>query len=226
MGNTNRTISKGWTAIMIIVAALIIDQVIKICVKSHMYLGESIQITSWFYIDFIENKGMAFGMTLVNKMFLSIMRIAVSVLIGWYIWKQVRANARTRYVVFLSLILAGAMGNIIDSMFYGLIFTESTPYTIASLVPIGEGYASFLTGRVVDMFYFPIIDTTLPAWLPLWGEEHFVFFSPVFNFADSCVTVGVILLLVFARKDLEAISGDKKKARGAANINKENADEQ
>lgn len=204
------TVSRGWTAIIIILAALLIDQVIKITVKSDMYLGESIHITDWFYIDFIENKGMAFGMTFVNKLFLSLMRIAVSALIGWYIWKQVRAKARMRYIVFLSLIFAGAVGNILDSMFYGLIFTESTPYTMATLVPFGEGYAGFLMGRVVDMFYFPLIVSTWPSWMPVVGGQDFVFFSPVFNFADACVSVGVILLLLFSRRDLETISLSKK----------------
>jgi signal peptidase II len=195
--------TDGRMAWLVIVAILIIDQLIKIEVKTTMTLGQSYHVTDWFYIYFIENNGMAYGMTFINKLFLSILRIVAISAIGWYIWRVVKRNGRTRYVFFLSMIVAGAAGNIFDSMFYGLIFTTSSPYYISYFVPFGTGYSSFLMGKVVDMFYFPIIQTTWPDWMPIWGGKEFVFFSPVFNFADACITVGVICLLLFCRKDFE-----------------------
>lgn len=202
----NRTI---WVCILI-AALLVIDQVIKILVKTNMPLHDSIKVTNWFYISFIENNGMAYGMTFINKVVLSVFRIIVSSIVAVYIFRQIKRHARTFYVVLLSLILAGAAGNIFDCMFYGLCFSESTPFQVAQWVPFGEGYGSFLQGRVVDMFYFPIIDTHLPEWVPFWGGDHFIFFSPVFNFADACISVGVILMLLFCRKELSTISFSKK----------------
>lgn len=226
MNNDTKNLRKGWLALFLIIVALVIDQAIKVLVKSNMYLGESIQITNWFFIDFIENKGMAFGLTFINKLFLSMMRVLVSCWIGWYIWKLIRSGARTCYIAFLSLIFAGAVGNILDSMFYGLIFSESTPYTIATLVPFGTGYAEFLTGRVVDMFYCPLITTTWPTWMPFVGGGNFVFFSPVFNFADACVSVGVFSLLLFCRKDLEKLFASEKEGSTKDPISKKDADDQ
>lgn len=196
--------SDGRMAWIVIVAILVIDQLIKIEVKTSMTLGQSYHVTDWFYIYFIENNGMAYGMTFVNKLFLSILRIVAISAIGWYIWRVVKRNGRTRYVFFLSLIVAGAAGNIFDSMFYGLLFTASSPYYVSYFVPFGTGYSSFLMGKVVDMFYFPIIQTTWPDWIPVWGGREFIFFSPVFNFADACITVGVICLLLFCRKDFDS----------------------
>jgi signal peptidase II len=201
MNNFFRDHRKG-LVIFIIVLALIIDQVIKIAVKTTMSLGESVRITDWFYIDFIENNGMAWGMTFFNKMVLSLFRIAAIALIGYYLYLQIKRKARTRYIVCLSLILAGATGNMLDSMFYGLIFNASSPFYVSYLVPFGHGYSSFLLGKVVDMFYFPLLVTTWPDWMPFVGGQQFIFFSPVFNFADSCVTVGIISLFLFCRKDL------------------------
>ena len=214
--------SDGKLSVLIIVAIIVIDQIIKIAVKTNMCLGESICVTDWFFIDFIENKGMAFGMTFINKIFLSLLRLCAIVIIGYYIFKQVKAHARTRYIVFLSMIVAGAAGNLLDSMFYGLIFDETTPFSISSFVPFGTGYAGFLMGKVVDMFYFPLIVTTWPNWMPFVGGEEFVFFSPVFNFADACVSVGVILLLLFGRKDLEKLSFFKKEEKKKENIEDKN----
>ena len=193
-----------WVAILLL---LIIDQTIKIEVKTNMCLYEHISVTDWFYISFVENNGMAFGMAFLNKVVLSLFRIVASSIIGYYLYRQIK-NKETRfgYLICISLILAGAIGNIIDCMFYGLCFTESTPYTVSTSVPLGDGYASFLMGRVVDMFYFPIIETYLPEWMPFVGGNHFVFFSPVFNFADACVSVGFILLLLFYRKELSTLS--------------------
>lgn len=200
MDNRNR--NNGRLAIMIVVGIIVIDQVIKVLVKTNMCLHESIQITPWFYINFIENSGMAYGMTFINKMVLSLFRIAAVSVIGYYIWLQVRQHARRGYIICLSMIMAGAAGNIFDSMFYGLCFTQSNSIEPSYLVPLGEGYAPFLMGKVVDMFYFPLIETTLPDWLPIWGGSPYVFFSPVFNFADACISVGVVLLLLFFRKEL------------------------
>jgi signal peptidase II len=131
--------------------------------------------------------------------------VAISVL-AYYICLQVKRQARTGYIVCLAMILAGAFGNLIDCMFYGLVFNASSPYYVSYFVDFGTGYAPFLMGKVVDMFYFPIIVTTWPDWVPLWGGQEFIFFSPVFNFADSCISVGVVLLLLFYRKEISEIS--------------------
>lgn len=201
---------KGLMAVLIVVALLAIDQIIKIWVKTHMCLHESIEITPWFYINFIENNGMAYGMTFINKIVLSLFRIVAVTVIGYYIWLQVKEKARRGYIICLAMVMAGAAGNIFDSMFYGTCFTQSTPFEPSYLVPWGEGYAPFLKGKVVDMFYFPLIETTLPDWLPVWGGQPYVFFSPVFNFADACISVGVVLLLLFFRKELGTVSLKRK----------------
>lgn len=204
-------ISKGKFSILLIVVLLIIDQIIKVEVKTNLCLHESIRITDWFYINFIENSGMAYGMTFINKYVLSIFRIVAVSVIGYYIYKQVKANTSWIFLVCLSMIMAGAAGNIFDSVFYGQIFTASSPYYTAYMVPFGQGYAPLLMGKVVDMFYFPIIETTYPDWFPIWGGQPFVFFSPVFNFADACISVGVVLLLLFCRKEISNLSESGKK---------------
>lgn len=206
MKGRRKFLSQGWLTFGLIVILIVIDQIIKIEIKTGMYLRESIHIADWFQILFIENNGMAYGMTFINKVVLTLFRVVVVSVIGYYIWKVLKEKVRTGYLVCLSMIFAGAIGNIFDCLFYGLIFSESTPFSVSTLVPFGEGYAPFLQGRVVDMFYFPIIDTNLPDWLPIWGGEHFIFFSPVFNFADSCISVGVVALLLFYRKELSQIS--------------------
>ena len=193
-------------AVILIVALLLIDQVIKIWVKTNMHLYESIWIADWFQIHFIENNGMAFGLSFINKYVLTIFRIVAVMVIGIYLRNQIRKGARTVYVVLLSMLLAGAAGNIVDCMFYGEIFTASSPFYVSYLVPFGHGYSGFLTGKVVDMFYFPLIQSTWPQWMPIWGGEEFIFFSPVFNFADACVSVSVVALLLFCRKELATLS--------------------
>ncbi|WP_024994783.1 lipoprotein signal peptidase [Phocaeicola paurosaccharolyticus] len=203
--------TKGRIAVIIVLSVLIIDQVIKILVKTNMYWHESIHITDWFYIFFTENNGMAFGMELIGKLFLSTFRIVAVGIIIWYLNKFIKKNYNTGFIVCISLILAGAMGNIFDSAFYGLIFNESTNTSIAKFVPFGQGYESFLHGRVVDMFYFPIIDTNWPEWLPFIGGEHFIFFSPIFNFADASISCGIIALLLFYSKTLNVGSHPKDK---------------
>ncbi|WP_028903499.1 MULTISPECIES: lipoprotein signal peptidase [unclassified Prevotella] len=201
-----KLITKGRLATFIIVAILLIDQAIKIWVKTSMSLHESIHITDWFYITFIENMGMAFGMQLGSKIVLSLFRVAAICVLGYYIWQQIQKNARWGYLVCLSMVLAGAAGNLIDCMFYGLMFNESSPYYLSYFVDFGTGYAPFLMGKVVDMFYFPLIETEWPMWMPFVGGEHFVFFSPVFNFADASISVSVVLLLLFYREEISKIS--------------------
>jgi signal peptidase II len=196
-------------AILVVLAVLLIDQMIKIWVKTSMTLHESIHVTDWFYITFIENNGMAFGMQLGSKIVLSLFRVIAISALGYYIWLEVKRKAKTGYLVCLSLVLAGAAGNLIDCMFYGLVFNESSPYYLSYFVPFGTGYAPFLMGKVVDMFYFPLIETEWPMWMPFVGGEHFVFFSPVFNFADSCISVSVVWLLLFYRQEISRMSFSK-----------------
>ena len=209
----NSLITKGRLAALIIVAILLVDQAIKIWVKTSMTLHESIHVTDWFYITFIENMGMAFGMQLGSKIILSLFRVVAICLLGYYIRAQVKQNARTGYIVCLSLVLAGAAGNLIDCMFYGLIFNESSPNYLSYFVPFGTGYAPFLMGKVVDMFYFPLIETEWPTWMPIVGGDHFVFFSPVFNFADACISVSVVWLLLFYREEISKISIKKEEEK-------------
>ena len=204
------TVKRGWLAALIVLAVLLIDQVIKIWVKTHMTLHEQIEIFSWFKIVFIENNGMAYGMEIGSKLVLSLFRIVAVGVLGYYIAQQVRKQARWGYIICISMVMAGAAGNIFDSMFYGLIFNASSEFYTSYLVPFGTGYAPFLMGKVVDMFYFPLIVTTWPDWVPVVGGEPYVFFSPIFNFADSAISVGVVLLLLFYRKEIGELSLKKK----------------
>ena len=209
----NSLITKGRLAALIIVAILLVDQAIKIWVKTSMTLHESIHVTDWFYITFIENMGMAFGMQLGSKIILSLFRVVAICVLGYYIRNLVRQNARTGYIVCLAMVLAGAAGNLIDCMFYGLIFNESSPYYLSYFVPFGTGYAPFLMGKVVDMFYFPLIETEWPTWMPVVGGDHFVFFSPVFNFADACISVSVVWMLLFYREEISKITVKKEEEK-------------
>ena len=204
----NKILSDGVLAFILITAILLIDQFIKIEVKTHFCLGESIHITDWFYISFVENNGMAF----FNKLVLSLFRLVAITAIGWYLRQVLKQKHTTGYIVVLSMILAGAVGNILDSMFYGLIFESSTPFSVAGFVPFGTGYAPFLQGKVVDMFYFPMIVTTYPSWVPFKGGDEFIFFSPVFNFADACISVGIVALFLFYRNEIEHLSETVKGA--------------
>ncbi len=206
MNGSNRLLSRGWLATLIVASAIIIDQFIKIWVKTNMTLHESIRIFDWFYISFIENNGMAYGMQIGSKLALSLFRVAAISLLAYYVWLQVRNKARKGYIVCLSMVLAGAVGNLLDSMFYGMVFSASSPFYTSYFVEFGTGYAPFLMGKVVDMFYFPIIVTTWPEWVPHFGGEEFVFFSPVFNYADANISVGVVLLLLFYSKEISKIS--------------------
>lgn len=193
-------------AVLLVVVILIIDQWIKIEVKTTMRLHESREVASWFYIAFIENKGMAYGMSFIYKPLLSIFRLVAIIVLSIYTYRQIRRGARWIYIILLSMVVAGAAGNLIDCMFYGLCFTESTPYDVATWVPMGDGYAEFLTGKVVDMFYFPIIQTQYPDWFPMFGGQEFIFFAPVFNFADASISTSVVALLLFCRKELGTLN--------------------
>lgn len=209
MIRNNKTL-KAWMAVAIVVAILLIDQIIKIEVKTNMTLGETKRVTDWFYIEFIENNGMAYGMKFINKLVLSLFRLFAIGFIGYYLAKIIKKDvAPLGYIVLIAMVLAGAAGNLIDCLFYGLIFDASTPFTVSQFVPFGEGYSTFLHGKVVDMFYFPIIQTTWPEWVPYFGGSEYVFFSPVFNFADACISVGVVALLLFYRKQLEVLFSNK-----------------
>jgi signal peptidase II len=217
--------SKGSVACLIVLLILVIDQIIKIEVKTGMFLHESIRVTDWFFIYFIENEGMAYGMTFINKLVLTLFRVLAVIVIGIYLYRQIRKGARWGYVVCLSMLLAGAGGNIIDCLCYGQVFSASTNDAIAQFVPWGDGYAPVFYGKVVDMFYFPIIDTYLPDWLPIWGGDHFIFFSPIFNFADSSISVSVVALLLFFRRELGGISASKEeKKEGEESVGNEDGE--
>jgi len=203
-------VKRGWLAAFIVVAILVIDQVIKIWVKTHMTLHEQIEIFSWFKIVFIENNGMAYGMEIGSKLVLSLFRVVAVSVLGYYIVQQVRKQARYGYIVCLSMVMAGAAGNIFDSMFYGLIFNASSEFYTSYFVPFGTGYAPFLMGQVVDMFYFPLIVTTWPDWVPMFGGQPYVFFSPIFNFADAAISVSVVLVLLFYRREISEITLKKE----------------
>lgn len=202
-------LSRGTIALIVIFLVIIIDQITKILVKTNMSLGEMVEITSWFKIYFVENPGMAFGMELgsgeskaFGKLFLSLFRIIAIGFIAYYLHQLVQRKFTKGYIACVALIFAGAIGNIIDSVFYGEIFSASYYGHVASFVSVGEGYGSWLHGRVVDMLYFPLIESTFPSWFPFVGGEDFTFFSPIFNIADSAITIGIFILILFYRKTL------------------------
>ena len=179
------------------------DQILKVWIKTNMVLGQNFQIFDWFIIHFTENNGMAFGMEfggLTGKVLLTLFRIIVVVGGIYYVTSIVSSRFPNGALIALGLIIGGAIGNIIDSCFYGLIFNESYN-NIASFLPESGGYAPLLHGKVVDMFYFPLIDSHFPDWLPIWGGKHFVFFRPVFNIADAGISTGIFLILLFYRKE-------------------------
>lgn len=195
-------ITKGQISILVIIVAVAIDQITKILVKTSMLMHESIKVTNWFHIHFTENIGMAFGMELFGKFFLTSFRIVVVCFVAWYIYRIVKRNLKTGYIVCISLIFAGALGNIIDSVFYGVIFNESTYSQVATFMPKEGGYSNWFYGKVVDMLSFPIIETNWPDWMPFVGGEHFIFFSPIFNIADASISCGMIALIIFYSKYL------------------------
>ena len=190
---------RYWTVLTSLVLAVVIDQVIKIMVKTSMALGDGFSVIGdWFQIRFIENNGMAFGMEFIGKTFLTSFRVVAVALLLYYLLKILKEGKHPLgYMICIALILAGALGNILDCLFYGEIFSSSVG-SVAEFVPWGEGYSSFMHGEVVDMFYFPLF--TWPDWMPLVGGD--IFFSPVFNFADACISCSVVALLIFYRRIL------------------------
>ena len=196
--------SRTTKSIIVIFAILIADQALKIWIKTNLSLGDEIVVLkNWFILHFVENNGMAFGFEFAGeygKIFLSVFRIVAVFAIGWYLLKLAKQkHIPFGFIISLSLIFAGAVGNIIDSLFYGLIFNDSFGQ-VASLFPTGGGYAGFLHGRVVDMLYFPLFTGRYPSWLPFVGGNPFIFFRPVFNIADSSISVGIFSILLFYRK--------------------------
>ncbi|MBE6225670.1 MAG: lipoprotein signal peptidase [Bacteroidales bacterium] len=199
-------LSKGKIISLSVILLLLVDQAIKFAVKLNMTLGESIPVLGdWFKICFVENNGMAFGMQFggdFGKILLTLFRIVLIGLIIYYINKVLlkKSDTPTGVLVGVSLVLVGAIGNVIDCIFYGQLFSASSYGMLAEFLPSGGGYAPLMMGKVVDMFYFPLIESTFPDWLPIWGGKDFIFFRPVFNFADSCISVGVIYMLLFQYK--------------------------
>lgn len=217
-------LSTGKKLLSLGIILIVIDQIIKVLVKTGMTLGQHINVFGdWFQLLFVENEGMAFGWSFgngVGKFCLSLFRICLGAALIWWIGKMSRSNDKalsegaakpvpTGFLVGLTMITAGALGNIIDCFFYGLVFSESAYGVLAEF---GGHYAPFMFGKVVDMFYFPIINTTWPSWLPVIGGTPFTFFDPVFNFADSCVTVGAFYLVLFQWKFLSSLDGESKKS--------------
>jgi len=213
-------ISRGAVALILILLIILLDQALKIWVKTSFFLGESVEIFSWFQLRFIENPGMAFGLELGSKLFLTIFRIVVVIFLAYYLWKLRRVSkAPMGYFVCIALIIAGAAGNIFDCVFYGEIFNDPMPPQVAQFVPWGEGYAGVFHGKVVDMLYFPLFSFQWPAWVPGIGGQTFSFFDPVFNLADAAISVGMIVLLLFYSKyvmimsDADVEKFDRKAAK-------------
>jgi signal peptidase II len=229
------TKQKGWLALGIILAIILIDQWIKIYVKLHFVLRESVEVTSWFYLSFIENNGMAYGMELGDKMFLTLFRILAVGFFGYLLWRGIRRGISTGLLICFSMAIAGALGNILDCIFYGQMFTDSYGHVAQLTWTSGEaGYAPLFRGRVVDMLYFPLVEFNWPDWVPrvhqpmdwfgfrfAWprwmpcSNEPFRFFEPVFNFADAAISVGFVALILFYRRELsrlmDSLEGKKKK---------------
>ena len=185
--------------VLLVAALIVVDQVVKILVKTNMQIGEDIPlIGEWCRLHFIENEGFAFGMSMggaTGKVVLTLVRLVASAVIAWLLVRMVKGGTRSSLVVSLALIFAGAVGNLVDSCFYGLIFNESY-YSVATLFPAEGGYAPLLQGKVVDMFYFPLFEFDWPTWVPLVGGNHFEFFNAIFNVADSAITVGIVWLMI------------------------------
>lgn len=199
-------------ASFIIILILLIDQISKIYIKTNFILGEEIRVFDWFRILFVENEGMAWGAKIpgeYGKLLLTLFRLGAIVGIGYWLWDSVRNKSSRVLIVAISFIFAGALGNIIDSVFYGVIFDHSYGQ-VAALLPEGGGYGTLFHGKVVDMLYFPLFEGMLPKWIPFWGGEYFSFFDPVFNIADTAISTGVALLLLFNKRAFPKNESDSK----------------
>lgn len=213
---THSTRFRALTAAAIIAGILLIDQLIKIWVKTSFFLGEDYEIASWFHLRFIENNGMAFGMELGSKLLLTMFRLVATALGIWYLCRLAKDRRMSLgYVAVVAMIVAGALGNIIDCVFYGEIFNNPYPPQVATFVPWGEGYGTLFHGLVVDMFYFPLFSFTWPDWLPWVGGSEFSFFDPVFNFADAAISVGMFLLIICYSS---VLAGDDKTKEKQQNV--------
>lgn len=210
-------LSKGCWAVIIMLLVVILDQALKLYVKTHMYWGESIPVLPFFELRFVQNPGMAFGWQLGSKLFLTLFRICAVVLLGWYIVKLSRSRAATMgYIACFALITAGAAGNIFDCVLYGEIFNNPYPPQVAHFVPWGQGYGTLMEGMVVDMLYFPLFSFVWPQWVPAVGGQTFSFFDPVFNIADAAISVGIIALILFYRTQILAL-GEAEESTSDAN---------
>ena len=204
-------LSNGKLAALLIALVIVIDQAVKIWVKTHFYYGEEMEITSWFKLLFIENNGMAFGMELGSKLLLTLFRIIASGAFIYYLWQlRSRRDTPKGYIVCIALITAGALGNVIDCIAYGLIFNSPMPPQVAQLFPPDGGYSTLFNGRVVDMFYFPLCEWNWPQWMPWIGGNHFIFFQPIFNVADASLSVSVFVLIFFYARYLATLTGNNK----------------
>lgn len=215
-----KQLTKSLIASGVIVAIIFLDQLLKIWVKTHLLLGETVPVLgNWFNLYFIENEGMAFGISLgqnFGKLMLSLLRIALVVVLCWYMHKQIKKDKMDGLTLTIfCLIIAGALGNIVDCLFYGIIFNESTPFALASLFPEGGGYAPFFYGRVVDMFYVKLFP--IPDGFPVWGGSYF--FPAVFNLADACITVGIFMVIVFNKRVLRVFEKNEDEICSNSDVN-------
>ena len=200
-------LTNGKLSALLIALVIVIDQALKIWVKTHFYYGEEYEITSWFKLLFIENNGMAFGMELGSKLLLTLFRIIASGAFIYYLWQlRNRTDIPKGYIACIALITAGALGNVIDCIAYGMIFNCPVPPQTAQLFPPDGGYATIFNGRVVDMLYFPLCEWNWPQWMPWIGGHHFVFFQPIFNIADAALSVSVIVLILFYARYLATVT--------------------
>jgi signal peptidase II len=217
MPTKNRSTLLAWTAWSIIIAVIAADQVLKVWIKTHFYINEDYEITSWFHLHFVQNNGMAFGLDFLNKHVLTFLRLGLFGFLVWYIRQLCRrAWLPMGYMVSIALIAAGAFGNIIDCVCYGEIFTNPYPPMTAEFVPWGDGYGGIFQGLVVDMLYFPLFSFTWPAWLPVIGGKVFSFFDPVFNIADVAISVGMISIVLFYFNMMEHSLEDEKPRKDTA----------
>lgn len=220
--NSITRLSRYQWALLIGLLVVVLDQVLKIWVKTSFYLGEEVEITSWFKLCFIENNGMAFGWQFGSKLFLTIFRIVFVGAIIYYLMKLRKCEGvKFGYLISVAMVLAGAIGNIVDCVFYGVVFNNPVPPEMATLFPEGGGYAPLLQGRVVDMFYFPLFSFYWPDWVPFVGGEYFEFFKPIFNLADAAISCGIIAILIFYSKQMGHSFTEIKRLRAEKKIGKE-----